>query len=101
MFKQSIRLQQWQRFLRRSRTFSDCALVQFQTAKHPRMACRHLLTGTPDNHKDLKHVLMAQAVAKNFTMLLAGVVVNAIVSSVVQNIPFAVLSDILPPEQLG
>ena len=42
-----------------------------------------------------------QAVAKNFTMLLAGVVVNAIASSVVQNITFAVLSDILPPEQLG
>ena len=44
---------------------------------------------------------MAQACAKNFSMLLASVVVNAIVSSVVQNIPFAVLSDILPPEQLG
>ena len=49
----------------------------------------------------LKQVLLVQAVAKNFTMLLAGVVVNAIASSVVQNITFAVLSDILPPEQLG
>ena len=68
------------------------------------MACRHLCwleTRTTDKCESLKQVMMVQAVAKNFTMLLAGVVINAIASSVVQNITFAVLSDILPPEQLG
>jgi predicted MFS family arabinose efflux permease len=46
-------------------------------------------------------VKVLQACAKNFTMFLAGTVLNALTSSVVQNIPFAILSDILPPEQLG
>ena len=63
--------------------------------------CADLRSGTTDKRGTLKQVLLVQAVAKNFTMLLAGVVVNAIASSVVQNITFAVLSDILPPEQLG
>jgi predicted MFS family arabinose efflux permease len=44
---------------------------------------------------------MLQAWANSFTMFLAGTVLMALTSSVVQNIPFAILSDILPPEQLG
>lgn len=48
-----------------------------------------------------KVLWMVQACANSFTMYLAGTVLNALTSSVVQNIPFAVLSDILPPEQLG
>jgi MFS family permease len=48
---------------------------------------------------DLLSIL--QACASSFTMFLAGTVLNALTSSVVQNIPFAILSDILPPEQFG
>ena len=44
---------------------------------------------------------MVQACANSFTMFLGGIVLNALTSSVVQNIPFTVLSDLLPPEQLG
>ena len=42
-----------------------------------------------------------QAYAKSFTVLLLSIVIKALASGVVQNIPFAILSDILPPEQLG
>ena len=42
-----------------------------------------------------------QACANSFTMFLGGIVLNALTSSVVQNIPFTILSDMLPPEQLG
>ena len=44
---------------------------------------------------------MLQAMATSFTMFLGGIVLNALTSSVVMNIPFAILSDLLPPEQLG
>ena len=48
-----------------------------------------------------KGVLRVQAYAKSFTVLLLSIVIKALASGVVQNIPFAILSDILPPEQLG
>lgn len=44
---------------------------------------------------------IVQACATSFTMFLGGIVLNALTSSVVQNIPFTILSDMLPPEQLG
>jgi len=44
---------------------------------------------------------MVQATANSFTMFLGGIVLNALTSSVIQNIPYAILSDLLPPEQLG
>ncbi|CAL5220856.1 g2941 [Coccomyxa viridis] len=45
--------------------------------------------------------LVIEARANSFTMFLGGIVLNALTSSVVQNIPFTILSDLLPPEQLG
>ena len=53
------------------------------------------------NRADDDLLSMLQACASSFTMFLAGTVLNALTSSVVQNIPFAILSDILPPEQFG
>ena len=46
-------------------------------------------------------VCLVQACANSFTMFLGGIVLNALTSSVVQNIPYTILSDLLPPEQLG
>ena len=62
----------------------------------------HDLPGT--NHAaGAKHdaACMVQGCATSFTMFLGGIVLSALASSVIQNIPFTILSDMLPPEQLG
>ena len=42
----------------------------------------------------------AQGFAKNFNMLLSGMMLSAIGGSVFAILPIPILSDILPPEQL-
>lgn len=55
-----------------------------------------------ESHTREEHDLgcMVQGMATSFTMFLGGIVLNALTSSVVTNLPFAIMSDILPPEQL-
>jgi predicted MFS family arabinose efflux permease len=43
--------------------------------------------------------LCLQGTAKNFTTLLIGVLLNAMGNSVLGNMPYAIITDLLPPEQ--